>query len=80
MSTAQLRQRAKKKIDEISGRNLQAAVAFIDGLTSKRPARQKTLSAEDKRKIAAMRRSIAKAEREYAEGRTVNWRTVRRDV
>jgi hypothetical protein len=75
MSALQLRKRLKKKIDELPPRDLRSAASFI-ALLAKTP-RPNT---SDLRKIAKMQKAIAQAERDFAAGKGVNWRSVRDDV
>lgn len=76
MTVAQRKQRLQRHIARLKGSDLARVEQAVYGLEPD----EADLSAEDRRKIARMKRSIQKGEQEYATGQTVNWREVVKDV
>lgn len=74
MTVAERKRELKKHIDKLPARQLAKAEEFVFAID---PNEDK-LTAEDKRKIAYMKRMIAKAERDIAEGRTTPVSELRR--
>lgn len=76
MSTTEMKRKIRQAADLLPPEKLAKLTEYAGRLVKGSPQ----LSADDKRKIASMKRSIAKAERDFAQGKGVNWREIRRDV
>ena len=76
MSTAELRDRAKRMIEELPPARLKVAASFLAFLET--PAAKAAQS--DLAVVARMRRRLKAGEQDVAAGRTVDWRKVRSDV
>ena len=76
MTNAKLRQVAKETLDGLPPDQLKVAAEFLRYLDE----RASDEATEELLKIPGLLDDLAEAERDIAEGRTVNWREVRRDV
>ena len=75
MTTAELRQFAKDTLDGLPPEQLKVAAEFLRYL-DERQRRSDRRAAQNPRVVGR----LAEAERDIAEGKTVNWRELRRDV
>ena len=73
MSTVELRRRAKRAIDELSGDRLKFVNEFLDDL--KQP--QSNEATRELLKIRGFRRSLRRGEKDLREGKTTDRRKVR---
>ncbi|MCC7476655.1 MAG: hypothetical protein IT425_14800 [Pirellulales bacterium] len=76
MTTAELRQSAKDAIDTLPLAQLKMATEFLRFLDE----RMSEEATEELLRIPGLLEDLKEAERDVAEGRTVDWREVRRDV
>ena len=76
MTTTQLRQAAQESLESLPPEQLKVAAEFLKYLEE----RASDEATEELLKIPGLLEDIAEAERDIAEGKTVNWREVRRDV
>jgi hypothetical protein len=76
MTTTELRQFAKETLEGLPPEQLKIAAEFLRYL-DERASEEAT---QELLKIPGLREDLAEAERAVAEGRTVSWREVRRDV
>jgi hypothetical protein len=76
MTTAELRQLAKDTLDGLPPDQLKVAAEFLRYLDE----RASDEATEELLKIPGLLEDLAEAERDIAEGKTVNWRELRRDV
>jgi hypothetical protein len=74
MTAAALRRQLKKTIDRLPSEKLRSAADFVEYLSSQVDG----LSEDDRRKIAGMKKRIAKAERDIAAGRMTPVENLRR--
>jgi hypothetical protein len=76
MSTIELRQKAKKTIDKLSGERLRAATSFLSFMETKKPrdATAELLS------IPGFLASFGRGLKDVRAGKAKHWREVRRDV
>jgi hypothetical protein len=76
MSTVELRQKAKKAIDKLSGDRLRAATSFLSFMETKKPrdATAELLS------IPGFLASFGRGLKDVRAGKVKHWREVRRDV
>ncbi|HVT88136.1 MAG TPA: hypothetical protein VHD56_04730 [Tepidisphaeraceae bacterium] len=75
MSSAVLRNRVKRVVDGLPDDKLLTVADFVNYVTQ-RPNGE----LDDLLKIARMQSRINKAEKDFASGKGVNWRRVRRNV
>ena len=68
MSTAQLRQRAKKKLDEVAADDLKSAMEFIDYLAAKAQGLVRP----------PLEERLKQAERDLRAGKAIPWEQLRR--
>ncbi len=76
MTTAELRQLAQQTLKNLPPEQLKVAAEFLRYLDE----RASIEATEELLKIPGLLEDLAEAERDIAEGRTVNWRDVRDDV
>jgi hypothetical protein len=76
MTTTELRQFAKETLEGLPPEQLKIAAEFLRYL-DERVSEEAT---QELLKIPGLLEDLGEAERDIAEGRTVNWREVRRDV
>jgi hypothetical protein len=76
MTTTELRQLAKETLDSLPPEQLKVAAEFLRYLDE----RASDEATEELLKIPGLLEDLEEAERDIAEGRTVNWREVRKDV
>ena len=76
MSTIELRRRAKKAIDELSGDRLK----FVNDFLTYVKERQSEEATRELLQIPGFRESFRRGEKDLKLGKTTNWRKVRRDV
>jgi hypothetical protein len=76
MTTTELRQSAKDMLDGFPPAQLKVAAEFLRFLD----VRISDEATEELLKIPGLHKDLEEAERDIAEGRTVNWRELRRDV
>lgn len=76
MTTTELRQAAKESLESLPPEQLKVAAEFLKFLHE----RASDEATAELLKIPGLLEDIAEAERDIAEGKTVNWREVRRDV
>jgi hypothetical protein len=76
MTVAERKQKLQKRIARLNARQL----AKVEDVAYAIDPDEASLSADEKRKIARMKRKFAKAMEDYAAGRTRNWREIRSDV
>ena len=76
MTTTELLQVAKDTLESLPPEQLKVAAEFLRYLDE----RASDEATEELLKIPALLEELAEAERDISEGRTVNWREVRRDV
>jgi hypothetical protein len=76
MTTPQLLQAAKDRLESLPPEQLKVAAEFLRYLEE----RASDEATEELLKIPGLLEDIAEADRDFAEGRSVNWREVRRDV
>ncbi|HEX5472494.1 MAG TPA: hypothetical protein VFW73_11435 [Lacipirellulaceae bacterium] len=76
MTTAELRQEAQQTLESLPPEQLKVAAEFLRYLNERASAE----ATEELLKISGLLEDLAEAERDIAEGRTVNWRDVRDDV
>lgn len=71
MSTTELRRRIKKQLDTLQSERLQSVADYVSFLHRKPTSKEM--------KLARFRASLAKAEKDLAEGRFVSWEELRRN-
>jgi len=76
MTTAELRQVAKQTLDTLPPEQLKVAAEFLRYLDE----RASDEATAELLRIPGLLADLAEADRDIAEGRTANWRTVRDDV
>ena len=76
MTTTELRQLAKETLEGLPPEQLKVAAEFLRYLDE----RASVEATEELLKIPGLLEDIAEAERDFAEGRSVNWREIRDDV
>jgi len=76
MTTKQLRQAAKESLESLAPDQLKVAAEFLRYL-QERASEEAT---QELLKIPGLLEDLEEAEQEITEGKTVNWREVRRDV
>jgi hypothetical protein len=76
MTTSELRQVAKDTIENLPPEQLKVAAEFLRYLDE----RASVEATAELLKIPGLLEDIAEADRDFAEGRGVNWRELRRDV
>jgi hypothetical protein len=76
MTTEQLRQLAKESLESLPPEQLKVAAEFLRYLDE----RASDEATEELLKIPGLLEDLEEAERDFAEGKGVNWREVRRDV
>ncbi len=76
MTTAELRQVAKETLENLPAEQLKVAAEFLRYLDE----RATNEATEELLRIPGLLQDLAEAERDIAEGKTVNWREVRQDV
>lgn len=75
MTTAELRQLAKETLENLPPEQLKVAAEFLRYLDE----RASVEATEELLKIPGLLDDLAEAERDFAEGRSVNWREIRSD-
>jgi hypothetical protein len=76
MTTTELRQAAKQTLENLPPEQLKVAAEFLRYLDE----RASVEATEELLKIPGLVEDLAEAERDVAEGRTTDWRELRRDV
>jgi hypothetical protein len=76
MTTSELRQLAKQTVDALPPEQLKVAAEFLRYLDE----RASDEATEELLRIPGLLEDLEEAERDIAEGRTVTWREVRKDV
>lgn len=76
MTTAELRQSAKDTLDSLPPAQLKMAVEFLRFLDE----RMSEDATEELLQIPGLLEDLKEAERDIAEGKTIEWREARRDV
>ena len=76
MTSSQLRELAKNTVDSLPPEQLKVAAEFLRYLEE----RASDEATEELLRIPGLLEDLEEAERNIAEGRTVNWREVRKDV
>jgi hypothetical protein len=76
MTTTELRQIAKETLENLPPEQLKVAAEFLRYLDE----RASIEATEELLKIPGLLEDLTEAERDIAEGKTVNWRELRRDV
>ena len=76
MTTTELRQVAKETLENLPPQQLKVAAEFLRYLDE----RASVEATEELLKIPGLLEDLAEAERDFAEGKAVNWRELRRDV
>jgi hypothetical protein len=76
MTTTELRQVAKDTLESLPPAQLKVAAEFLRYLDE----RASDEATEELLKIPGLLEDLQEAERDIAEGKTVNWRELRRDV
>ena len=76
MTTPQLLQAAKESLESLPPGQLKVAAEFLRYLEE----HASDEATEELLKIPGLLKDLEEAERDFAEGRSVNWREVRRDV
>jgi hypothetical protein len=76
MTTTELRQLAKQTLENLPPQQLKVAAEFLRYLDE----RASLEATEELLKIPGLLEDLEEAERDFAEGRSVNWRDLRRDV
>lgn len=76
MTVAQRKAKLQRHIARLNGTELAKVEEAVFGLEPD----DADLSADDRRKIARMKRAAEQAMKDYAAGRTRNWREIRDDV
>lgn len=76
MTATELRQLAKETVDSLPPEQLKVAVEFLRYLDE----RASVEATEELLKIPGLLEDIEEAEKDYAEGRTTDWRELRDDV
>lgn len=76
MSTTELRRRAKKTIDELSGNRLKFVNELLDYVRERQPQD----ATSELLKIPGFLESFRRGERDVRSGKTTHWRKVRQDV
>lgn len=75
MTTAELRQLAKTTLDNLPKEQLKVVAEFLRYLDE----RASEAATQELLKIPGLLEDLAEAERDIAEGRTINWREIRDD-
>ena len=76
MTTSELRQVAKETLEGLPPEQLKVAAEFLKYLDERASAE----ATEELLKIPGLLEDLAEAERDFAEGKSANWREVRQDV
>jgi hypothetical protein len=76
MTTTELRKLAKETLENLPPEQLKVAAEFLRYLDE----RASVEATEELLKIPGLLEDLEEAERDFAEGRSVNWRDLRRDV
>jgi hypothetical protein len=76
MTTEQLRVAAKETLEGLPREQLKVAAEFLRYLNE----RASVEATEELLRMPGLLEDLEEAERDFAEGRAVNWREVRRDV
>jgi hypothetical protein len=76
MTTTELRKLAKTTLENLPPEQLKVAAEFLRWLDE----RASVEATEELLKIPGLLEDLEEAERDFAEGRAVNWRDLRRDV
>jgi hypothetical protein len=76
MTTTELRQLAKETLENLPPSQLKVAAEFLRYLDE----RASDEATEELPKIPGLLEDLREAEQDISEGRTVNWRELRRDV
>ena len=76
MTTEQLREVARETLEGLPPEQLKVAAEFLRYLNES----QVDEATEELLKIPGLLEDLQEAERDFAEGRSVNWRELRRDV